>query len=123
MLVSVCMPVYQGSTFIEAALHAVLQQTYRHVEILISLDKSVDEEESEAIVRRVEAQFPAARIELFRQKVRLNWIRNTNFLLNRARGGYIAILPHDDWIINRPLRIAEHGARPPSLAQFLGNCL
>ena len=28
----------------------------------------------------------------------LNWINNSNFLLDQSTGDFVAILPHDDWI-------------------------
>mmetsp|Transcript_72718 Transcript_72718/g.201644 ORF Transcript_72718/g.201644 Transcript_72718/m.201644 type:complete len:766 (+) Transcript_72718:141-2438(+) len=113
-LVSVCIPVYQGSSVIKRTVSAVVNQSYPRLGFLISLDWSEDTNVSEVAIHRAFATDPNQaqhrHLRIFRQAERRGWIDNVNFLLSQASGYYIAILPHDDWI-------------PPEYYHKLAGCL
>ncbi|KAI8462217.1 MAG: hypothetical protein J3K34DRAFT_450100 [Monoraphidium minutum] len=110
-LVSVCIPVYNGSDFVSDALRSALNQTHGHLEVLVSLDLSADSLLSETALHAVLQSPPTEeRVQIFYQKERLGWIDNTNFLLSRAGGAYVMVLPHDDVI-------------PPNYVEMLLACM
>lgn len=98
-LVSICIPVYNGSHLVLDALRSVLDQTYTNFELIISFDDSADTAASVLQVRAFLESHPAqVRVHTFTQQKPLGWIANTNFLLARANGAYAMVLPHDDTI-------------------------
>lgn len=48
--VSIIIPVYNGSNYVEAAIQSALQQTYDNIEIIVVNDGSTDDEKTEKIV-------------------------------------------------------------------------
>ncbi len=99
MLVSVLIPVYNVETYVEAAIHSILSQTYNSLEIIIVDDCSTDG--TYAICQRLAAD--DRRIRLFRNDSN----RKISFTLNRAYtesvGELIARMDGDD--ISEPDRI------------------
>lgn len=91
-LVSVCIPTYNGASFLEEALASVVSQTYKNVEVVISDDESSDG--TWAILERFRetATIP---IRLYTHKpngIGANW----NHTLVKASGVYIKFLFQDD---------------------------
>lgn len=109
-LVSVLIGEYDGAAYIGNALAAVWNQTYRPMEMLVSLDDSPNVGESEFIVKTFQKDHPDANIHLYRQKDRLHWTANVNFLLTKSTGDYVNFLPVDDFI-------------PPEYIAKLAECL
>ena len=109
-LVSVLVPVYSGASTIGNLLDDIRVQSYRPLEILISLDESPDSKESESVVQHFMRSYPELNVQVFRQKDRLHFANNMNFLLSKAKGGYVSIIPHDDSI-------------PPDYIAKLADCL
>lgn len=89
-LVSVCMPVYNGARFLEAAVRSVLAQTYPAFELLIFDDASMDG--SWELLQR----FRDPRITLKRNAQNLGPEGNWNQALREAQGKYIKIFHQDD---------------------------
>jgi glycosyltransferase involved in cell wall biosynthesis len=111
--ISVLVPVYNGSAFMEELMKNILNQTYpiTHLEILVSLDLSEDAALSEAIVRRVQVENPRANIQVFRAETeRLHWGGNMNFLFHKATYQYLSVVAHDDLL-------------PPNFLEELARCL
>ncbi len=92
VLVSICIPTFNGERHLEEALSSALDQDYPHIEILLSDDGSVDA--TREIVRRVSAKHP----EKFRilEHERLGMVANWNHLIEKAKGHYIKFLFQDD---------------------------
>ncbi len=90
MLVSVCIPTFQGAAFIGYAIDSVLAQTLQDFELLVIDDRSNDG--TEDIVRR----YADPRIRFQRNERNLGPEGNWNRCLEEARGRYVKLLPHDD---------------------------
>jgi hypothetical protein len=91
-LVTLGMPVYNGESYLEAALRGLQAQTWPHLEILISDNASTDG--TEALCRRFAAEDP--RIRYLRQPENIGAARNFDFLAHAARGEFFAWCAHDD---------------------------
>lgn len=88
-LVSVIITVYNGASFVRAAIESVLAQTYPSVECIVIDDGSTDE--TPAILRSF-----AARIRSERQ-TNQGFARARNKGARLARGRFLSFLDHDDW--------------------------
>lgn len=53
-LVTVCIPVFEGSLTLEETVRSVLNQTYCNIELLISFDPCADTDKSKGIVANLE---------------------------------------------------------------------
>jgi hypothetical protein len=89
-LVSVVMPVYNGTSFVREAIASVMAQTYRHFEVIVVDDGSDDYEQLADIV----ASFPA-KIRLLRQP-HSGIAAALNHGISEMRGTLFAWLSHDD---------------------------
>ena len=92
-LVSVIMPVYNGSIFMAKAIESILHQTYAHIEFLIVDDGSTDD--TAKILKRYKKASPK-KIRLFRMKKNSGAFAATNFAFSHAKGTYIALMDSDD---------------------------
>lgn len=89
--VSVCIPTYRQTTYLQRTLTSVLQQDYSDFEILISDDSENDEVES------LVSAFKDKRIRYVRNPRTLGSPANWNTAMQRARADVIKIMHHDDW--------------------------
>ncbi|RED48371.1 glycosyltransferase family 2 protein [Seonamhaeicola aphaedonensis] len=91
-LVSICIPTYNGETYIAKALESAIAQTYTNLEIVVSDDASTDNtlqivatfKEKTAIPIKVYQHTPAG--------IGANW----NHCVKQAQGNYIKFLFQDD---------------------------
>jgi glycosyltransferase involved in cell wall biosynthesis len=91
-LVSVVVPTYNRTTYLETALASAVRQTYRNLEILVADDAS-----REDVFGAVIAKFAAdPRIKYHRNPSNLGMGMNTWQALARASGKYVANLHDDD---------------------------
>ena len=96
-LVSVVVPVYNGSRYLQEALDSALAQSYRPLEFIVVDDGSTDS--SPAIIRSY-----SSRVRSIRQDNRgVAGARNAG--IRAARGEWIAFLDQDDWWL--PEKIAK----------------
>ena len=91
--VTLCIPAYQAEAFLDETLASAFAQTWKNLEILISVDASTD---NTAAIARAHRDRPWTRIVVHNR--RLGWIGNTNYVLSQVRSRYAMILPHDDLI-------------------------
>lgn len=89
-LVSVVVPSYNHAKHISKAIDSVLGQSFSSFELLISDDRSPDNS------WEVISSFTDQRIRAFRQERNLGPVGNLVFLMQQARGKYIALLNSDD---------------------------
>ncbi len=100
-LVSVVLPVYNGSNYILDAINSIKNQTYTNWELLILDDGSSDQ--TFEIARSASLQEP--RIIVKRHAPNRGLAFTMNQLVVRARGKYIAVQEHDD--ISMPDRLEK----------------
>lgn len=91
-LITVCIPVFNGSEYLEACLASVIAQTHTEIEILIVDDGSTDDS------LRIIGQFQAAdsRIRLIQNEQNLGLARNWQHCIAQSRGRWIKFLFQDD---------------------------
>jgi GT2 family glycosyltransferase len=111
--VTICIPVYNGAEFVAQTLNSVARQTYRNARVIISDDASTDG--STELCRAIAQKHG---FELVVQPQRRGWIENCNVLLERARGDFICIVPHDDVPDERYIEVlAAHLVATPACVQ------
>ncbi len=92
-LISVIMPCYNASSYVEEAIASVMGQTYRNVELIVVDDGSSDA--SATLVQDL-ADRHSGRIQLLHTS-RLGPFPARNFALKHSHGKYLAFLDADDW--------------------------
>lgn len=110
-LVSVVLPVHDGARYLAAAIQSILDQTWRHFELIILDDGSTDGSAA------VAASFVDPRIVLVRNESNLGLVRTLNRGLDLARGELVARMDADD--IAAPARLERQVQRmrdDPALA-------
>jgi len=96
-LVSIGMPVYNGSAYIKTALDSLLNQSYTHFEIIISDNASTDKT-SEICEEYANSD---NRIKYHRQEFNRGAGNNFGFVLDQAIGEYFMWAAYDDiWSTN-----------------------
>ena len=93
-LVSICIPTYNGSQYLEACLDSVLSQSYPDFEVVIVDDQSSDN--TWDLLNQYAAR--DNRIRLFRNEQNLGLVGNWNRCLELAQGEWIKFVFQDDWI-------------------------
>src|SRR5581483_3434627 len=89
-LLSVCIPVYNGNQFLEAAIKSVLNQSFTDYELIIVDDCSA--QDPQPIIKR----FADRRIQFHRNAVRQGLVGNWNRCVELAGGQYICVFHQDD---------------------------
>lgn len=102
-LVSIVIPLYNGSNYIEEALKSALAQTYENIEIIVVNDGSTDGGAGKAICDRY-----ADRIIYF-EKENGGCASALNFGIRYAKGEFISWLSHDD--LYEPTKIEKQIAQ------------
>ncbi|OGO06384.1 MAG: hypothetical protein A2Y73_07940 [Chloroflexi bacterium RBG_13_56_8] len=97
--VSVVMSVYNGASYLPAAVESILGQTFSDFEFIIVDDGSTDQ------TSKILQSFRDERIVLLKNNRNLGLTKSLNRGLERARGEYIARLDADD--ISLPERLAR----------------
>lgn len=87
-LVSIVIPVYNGSNFMRIAIDSALNQTYKNIEVIVVNDGSVDS--TDAIARSY-----GARIRYF-SKTNGGVSSALNVAISNMKGQYFSWLSHDD---------------------------
>lgn len=101
-LVSICIPVYNGESFIAGAIESALRQTHQRIEVLVldnaSTDRTLD----------VVAGFSDSRLRVETSASTSSAGANWNRALDAAVGDYVKLLSADDYLypscIERQLR-------------------
>ena len=90
--VSIGMPIFNGASTLKAAIDALLAQSFRDFELIISDNASTDA--TEALCRRYAAG--DARIRYVRQSDNIGAANNFAFVLEQARGAWFMWAACDD---------------------------
>lgn len=97
ILVSILMPVYNGSEYIEEAIESLIKQTYRNLEIIVVDNASTDDS-----VEKVE-RFDDDRIHVYVNDENKGQLYSLQRGVSLAHGKYVARLDCDD--VSTPERI------------------
>lgn len=89
---SVGLPVYNGEDLLPEAIEAILGQSYKDFELIISDNASTDG--TAEICRRYSAE--DSRVRYIRQSRNIGLVANHNFLVGVARGEFFKWASHDD---------------------------
>ncbi len=90
-LVSVIIPCYNVSEFVEKAIHSILKQSYSKLEIWIIDDASTDD-----TLAKIKG-FNDQRIKVVAFKENTQKVGAVNIILNQISGDYICFQDADDW--------------------------
>ena len=91
-LVTVIMPAYNSEHYIEKSMHAVLNQSYKNLELIVINDCSKDNTIN--VVKNIAAQ--DNRVKLINNQVNSGCANSRNIGLQIAQGKYIAFCDSDD---------------------------
>lgn len=94
-LVSICIPTYNGSQFLNDALLSITQQTYKNFEVVISDDGSCDDSIQIAENFKKRNSFPVFIYNHSPSGIGANW----NNCISKSNGEYIKFLFQDDLLI------------------------
>lgn len=100
-LVSVVMPAFNASAYIEVAINSILNQTEKDLELLICDDGSIDN--TLEICNKF--KLIDSRVKVFSNKKNIGNLKTTNFLFSKCQGEYIAIQDADDYSIPNRLEL------------------
>jgi glycosyltransferase involved in cell wall biosynthesis len=105
--VSICVPTYNGSKYLQQSIESALGQTFREFELLIVDDDSSDD----TFAIATEFARVDSRIRVFRNPRRLGLAGNWNRCLELASGEWIKFLFQDDYLeltcVERLLRLGD----------------
>ncbi len=91
-LVSICVPTYNGATYLHETLACIKAQDYGHIEVIISDDQSKDDTLKIATQYAQESDFPVHIHKHTPAGIGANW----NHCISKAHGAYIKFLFQDD---------------------------
>jgi glycosyltransferase involved in cell wall biosynthesis len=91
-LVSICIPTYNGATYIAEAMDSAIAQTYPNLEIVVSDDASTDDTLKVIEAYRSKTNVPIHIYHHKPQGIGANW----NHCIQHAKGVYIKFLFQDD---------------------------
>ena len=95
-LVSIIIPMYNRSKYIEECINSVIHQTYKNLEIIIIDDASTDN--SVEIVKSINDD----RIKIIKLEKNLGASNARNIGIKNAKGKYICFLDSDDyWVLDK----------------------
>ena len=115
-IISVCIPVYNNPLGLERLLNSLAIQTCRDFEVIVSDDSSDDS--SAEIVKNFQKKLPS--IAYVKNNVPAGSPGNWNIATRLARGKYIKVIHHDDWLCDKDsltlmLRVANKQKCPTLL--------
>ncbi|HCK03651.1 MAG TPA: hypothetical protein DHV86_02645 [Methylophilaceae bacterium] len=91
-LVTIGMPVYNGSASLEPAIESILSQSYQNLEIIIS-DNNSEDNTLEICQKYASLD---QRITVIQNKKNVGATENSNILMKAAAGKYFMLMAHDD---------------------------
>jgi len=96
--VSVLVPIYNVSKYIERCAHSLFNQTFNEIEFIFVNDASTDN--SLELLRNVIAEYPHLTncIKIIQHKNNMGLAEVRNTALNASQGKYIAVVDSDDYI-------------------------
>jgi len=100
---SICMPTYNGSSWIEETLKSILSQSFQNFEVIISDDCSKDK--TLGVIKK----FKDKRIRIYRNQKNLGYGKNLQVLRKLAKGDILFLMGQDDILLKDAL-LKTHNA-------------
>lgn len=98
-LVSCVIPTYKRCDTIQRAVDSVLNQTYKHIEVLVVNDNDVNDEFSLELVKVMSKYKNNDKVRLINQPEHINGAVARNYGVKESKGEFIAFLDDDDeWL-------------------------
>lgn len=94
MFISICIPTYNSGEKLEKLLDSIRGQTFQDYEVVISDDSSND-----GVRQMVQGKYADMHIRYFHNTPALGTPENWNNAVAQARGEWIKIMHHDDWLL------------------------
>lgn len=91
-LVSILIPSYNREKYIEATIRSALNQTYKHIEVIVVDNASTDSTWKKILDLSLEDE----RVKAFQNEVNIGPVRNWQRCVDEASGHYVKILWSDD---------------------------
>lgn len=104
-MVSVIIPTYKRSEFIERAIESVLKQTYQDFEIIIVDDNNPNTEYRKELEEKMKKYAYNSKIKYIQHEKNKNGAAARNTGINIAKGEYITFLDDDDIFLPNRLEI------------------
>ena len=98
-LVSIVIPLYNGSNYVEEALKSAFAQTYPNIEVIVVNDGSTDDGASRAICEKYIDKIS------YYEKENGGCASALNYGIKRAKGDFISWLSHDD--LYKPTKVEK----------------
>ena len=92
-LISICIPAYKNTSFLERLLQSLLLQSYTHFEVILS-----DDSPDDTVKDFIAGYQDKLAIKYFKNTPALGTPANWNFAMKQAEGEYIKLLHDDDWL-------------------------
>lgn len=92
---TIIIPCYNSSLYIERCIYSIINQTYQDIEIIIIDDFSTDN--SVSIIKKL--QLYDKRIKLIQNKNNIGQGKSRNIAINEANGEYITFVDSDDYYL------------------------
>lgn len=94
MFISICIPTYNSGEKLEKLLDSIKSQTFSDYEIVISDDSS-----NAGVREMVSGKYADMHIRYFHNSPALGTPENWNNAVAQARGEWIKVMHHDDWLL------------------------
>ena len=91
-MISICVPVYNGSLYLEECINSILHQSFKNFELIVCDDCSSDNS------LEILYKYNDDRIVIYSNKINIGWVKNCNFLISKTNYQYFCIIPCDDYI-------------------------
>ena len=122
-VVSVIIPVYQVSEYVERCIHSVMDQTYTDIECIIVDDATKDDSISKC-ERLIDAYKGPIRFRIIHHEQNRGLSASRNTGTKAATGDYLYYLDSDDYIAPNCIeQLIAAVQEDPSIEMVQGNCL
>ncbi len=115
-LVSICLPTYNGASYIKESLVSVLSQSYSNIEVIITDDNSTDS------TLEIAESFYDPRMRIVKNGKGLGLVGNWNRAVSFASGEYIKLMTQDDILCDGAIeKQVEMLEKYPEASLCIGN--
>jgi len=95
VLISICIPAYNSGSKLERLLESIKVQTFKDYEIIIS-----DDSNNDGVRNIAEKKYAELNIQYYHNAKPLGTPANWNNAILKAKGQWIKLMHHDDWMLD-----------------------